>query len=298
MIEDTLHPKTVAVIGVSLEPTKVGHQIFANLQSFEGKVYPVNPTHKQVLGVKTYPTILDIPDEIELAVIATPAATVEALVDQCIDKKIKAVIIISAGFAEDSKNGAKIQERITAKLAQNKITLLGPNTLGAINPHLKLNASFAPGSIQKGGIALISQSGALLTTIFSSFIQRRTGCSFALSLGNEAGVDVTDALEYAARDPHTKVIGLYLESIRDGRALFTACKKISKRKPIILLKGGMSDAGQRASLSHTAALATDGNLLREGAYQAGYTIVDTIEQFVESAIFLEKILGEKVKGKG
>ncbi|HSW89272.1 MAG TPA: CoA-binding protein [Patescibacteria group bacterium] len=284
-----LKPKSIAVVGVSMEPNKVGHQIFVNLQSFDGPVYPINPKHKRILGREVFPDVLSIPEHIDLVIIVTPAQTVEAICDQCIDKKVKAIIIVSAGFAETSKAGREIQDRIASKLAHNNIVLLGPNCLGALNPHHKLNASFAPAIISKGGIALISQSGAILTSIFSSFAGRQVGCSFALSLGNSAGVNVTDALEYALFDPHTKVVGVYVESLPQMREFFALCKQLSNTKPVILLKGGTTTAGQTASLSHTAALATDSSLLHDASYQAGFVYTQTIEQFVETLVFIDTL---------
>lgn len=288
MLDSLLNPKSIAIVGVSLEPMKVGHQIFSNLLSFPGKVFPINPKHTKIAGHTCYPDILSVPDHIDLVVIATPFFTVEDVVHQCIDKKVKAVICITAGFAENGKKGKELQERIAKKLADNHIALLGPNTLGAVNPHEHMNASFAPAQIDKGSIALISQSGALLTTIFSQFSNRGVGCSFAVSLGNGAGVSVNDALRFAADDPHTTVIGVYLESIPNITEFFTLTKEISKTKPVLLLKGGTTDAGQHASLSHTAALATDSTLLSAGQYQYGFCMVDTIEQWFETLFFLDK----------
>lgn len=292
MLEALLHPKSIAVVGVSVEAEKVGHQVFANLLSFSGDVFPINPKHKQILGKKCYSDLLSIPTSVDLVVICTPAVTVLDLVHQCIDKKVKAVIIITAGFAETNSSGKLLQEKITSLLAANKILLLGPNTLGAINPHHHMNASFAPAEVSAGQIAFISQSGAMLTTVFSQFAKRRVGCSFALSLGNSAGVSATDALHFAADDPHTKVIALYIESLPDihPREFFALCKKISQTKPILLLKGGISDHGQQASLSHTAALATDSSLLVDAQHQFGFTMVNTIEQFFETAFFLDGLL--------
>ncbi len=295
MLAPLLNPSSIAVVGVSLDPDKVGHQIFVNLTSFPGAVYPVNPKHKKILGKTCYENLLSIPGEVELAIIVTPAPTVEAIIDQCIDKKVKAVIIISSGFAESGQSGKLLQDRIETKLAEHHILLLGPNTLGVINPRAKLNASFAPRLIRPGNIALISQSGATLTAIFSEFESRKVGCSFALSLGNKAGFSEIEALSHAARDPNTKVIALYLESLTDARAFMSLAKKISLKKPIILLKGGVSEAGRQASLSHTAALATNAVLLKEASFQIGYTLVDTIEQFFESIFFVDAVLSRAAK---
>ncbi|MBP9700572.1 acetate--CoA ligase family protein [Candidatus Woesebacteria bacterium] len=290
MIDALLHPTSIAVIGVSKEPQKVGHQIFLNLQQFPHPVIPIHPTHRKILGKKAYSSILSVPTSIDLAIITTPRATVEDIVHQCVDKKVRAIIIISAGFAETNKSGQRIQERIAQLCARHNILLLGPNTLGAINPRLKLNASFAPTHVPAGDIAVISQSGAMLTTIFSQLVSRNIGSSFAVSLGNSAGITVLDALDHALHDSHTAMIALYLESIPNIPSFFAKCKEISKQKPILLLKGGTTSQGQRASLSHTAALATDHRLILEGQHQFGYTCVETLEQFFETTFFLHALL--------
>lgn len=295
MLGSLLSPSSIAVVGVSLDPDKVGHQIFVNLSNFPGELYPVNPKHKKILGKTCYPDLLSIPKHVDQVIIATPAPTVEAVVDQCLDKKVKSVIIISAGFAETSAQGKIIQDEIASKLASAKIELLGPNTLGAINPGKKLNASFAPKHIAPGNIALISQSGATLTAIFSELQSREVGCSFAISLGNKAGITEIDALEYAQRDPNTKVIALYLESLSNPRQFLKMAKQITRTKPVILLKGGTTSAGRQASLSHTAALATSSTLLKEAAHQAGFVLVETIEEFIELMFFADIILNSKRK---
>lgn len=295
MLERLLNPKSIAVIGVSLDPEKVGHQIFVNLISFPREVYPVNPKHNRILGKKCYENLLSIPFTVDLVVIATPAAFVASIVDQCVDKKVQAVIIISAGFAETSSQGKALQTQVADKLKRHDILLLGPNTLGVINPRIKLNASFAPKAIQDGNIALISQSGATLTAIFSEFESRGVGCSFAVSLGNKAGITETEVMEYANSDPQTKVIALYLESLSDARKFMTLSKQISLKKPVVLLKGGTTSAGRQASLSHTAALATDTILLKEASTQMGFVMVDTIEQFIETIFFVDCALGSLKK---
>ncbi|PWU24182.1 hypothetical protein C5B42_00370 [Candidatus Cerribacteria bacterium 'Amazon FNV 2010 28 9'] len=296
MLASLLTPRSIAVVGVSVEPHKVGHQVFVNLSSFTGKVYPINPKHKKILGHTCYDSVLSLPDAVDLVVIVTPMQTVEPIVDECIDKKVGALIIITAGFAETSENGKLIQARIAQKCATHDIELLGPNTLGAVNPYAKMNASFSAGGIEEGSIGLISQSGAMLTTIFAEFQSRGVGCSFALSLGNKAGVSENEALEYALNDEHTKLIAVYLESLANPREFFAFTKKVSQKKPIIVLKGGTTSAGQTASLSHTAALATDIALLQAASAQMGFVVVETIEQFFETTFFVDQLLSPHARG--
>ena len=290
MLDALFHPKSIAVIGVSTDPSKVGHQVFLNLRSYDHPLYPINPKHKRILGTECYASILDVPEHIDLVIIATPVFTVEALVHECVDKKVKAVIIVTAGFAEQGTQGLHTQERIHSLLAAHHIDLLGPNTLGFINPHNDLNASFAGSHVEKGSIALISQSGAMLSTMFAEFASREVGCSFAASLGNKSSLTELELLDAAAKDPHTKVIALYLESLSQPRRFFEKTKAISKEKPIILLKGGTTSQGQAASLSHTAALATDTTLLKAASKQMGFVMVDTIEQFFELTFFADQLI--------
>ena len=284
-----LAPKSIAIVGVSRDPEKVGHQIFVNLSHTKADVFPVNPKYKKILGRSCFESLLSIPAAVDLVVIATPSSVVEDVVDEAIDKRVGAVIIIAAGFAETGASGRQLQEKIAHKLAAHNILLLGPNTLGVINPHEKLNASFSPHMLVAGNIALISQSGAMLTTMSSEFESRNVGCSFAISLGNKAGINENDALDLALADKNTKIIALYLESISNAQEFIYKCKIVSETKPVILLKGGDTKAGQQASLSHTAALATDTNLLYHASQQMGFVVVETIEQLFETTMFLDKL---------
>lgn len=297
MLSSLLNPKSIAVVGVSLDPEKVGHQIFVNLSSFKGSVYPIHPKHRRILGKIAFSSLLSVPERLDLVIIATPMPTVEGIIDECIDAHVRCVIIVSAGFAETGSQGALIQSRIIKKLSIHGILLLGPNSLGAVCPKQKLNASFAPHLIDGGNVAVISQSGAMLSTVFSKFASRRVGCSFALSLGNKGGISELEALEYALNDEDSKVVALYLESITNVPKFLALCRKVSKLKPIIFLKGGTTPEGNRASLSHTAALATDAVLLKEASIQMGFAMVATIEQFIEVSIFVDKFIKKFPLGK-
>lgn len=289
MLSSFFHPSSIAVIGASRDSKKVGHQILKNLLEYkDGEVYPVNPTAHSILGLTTYPNLAEIPKKVELAIIAVPLPFVEQVIDDCVNKKVEAVVIITAGFAEMSTEGKALQEKIETKLKENNIDLLGPNSLGFLSPYHSLNASFANQKIVPGSLALISQSGAMLTALFTEMESNKVGCSFAFSLGNKAGISENEALEFASQDSHTKVIGLYLESFVDLPKFFQLASVVSKEKPVILLKGGRSKTGQAASVSHTAALATNDVLLKEAATQFGFVMVDTVEEFIETIFFLEK----------
>ncbi len=292
--------KSIAVIGASNNPLKVGNQIFRNLiqnnadKPFAKKIIPVNPHMTSLMGQKAFASIVDIPDPVEVVIIVTPAVTVNEIIDQIISRnqklknaeQVKAVLIISAGFAETSKEGKALQEEVTQKLKQANIRMVGPNSLGLISSVNHLNASFAQKMIPSGNIALISQSGAMLTALFDVISSSQLGISFSVSLGNKADINENECLEYAANDPQTRVIALYLESFTDLPSFFELVSSISKKKPVIVLKGGTSQRGQAASASHTAALATNQVLLSAAAKQMGFVLVNTIEELINCVFFL------------
>lgn len=287
-IQTILNSKSFAVVGASRDPSKVGHQILKNLLTHPKlHVFPVNPSARRILNQAVFHSLLDIPEKVDVVVIAVPVQFIQPVIHDCIEKKVKAVIIITAGFSELSTEGERVQEHITKQLEDANISLLGPNTLGILQPGKKLNASFAGSDIPAGNLGLISQSGAMLTAIFSEMSSKHIGASFAISLGNKAGINENDALEFALSDPQTKTIALYLESFADIGKFFHLCSRVAPQKPIILLKGGSSKLGQTATASHTAALATNFELLKAGQRQMGFVVVDTIESFIQSCFFLE-----------
>lgn len=253
-----LTPTSIAVIGASATPGKVGHEILKNIltEGFQGAVYPVNPKGGEILGKKAYTTVKKIPGEVDLALIVTPAETVLALIQECNEKKIENVIVISAGFGETGKAGAQEEFRIGEFARTHGIRLIGVNCLGLLRPSIGLNASFATDLPPSGNIALISQSGALAVALIDQAKSVHLGCSFVVSIGNKTVLDECDLLETALGDPETQVIGLYLESITHGqRFRDVAAKVIAAGKPIVLLKSGTSQHGKQAVSSHTGALA-------------------------------------------
>jgi acetate---CoA ligase (ADP-forming) len=291
--------RSIAVIGASTNPHKVGHQVFRNLHvnnpkgTLKKTLYPINPDAEPVLDYKAYGKIGEIRKAIDLVVIVTPAPTVVALIDEIIERnrhlekedQVKGVIIITAGFAEISEEGKQVQNTIATKLALANIQLLGPNTLGCLQPSTGLNASFAQEHIPVGNIALISQSGAMMTALFNAIEQRGVGVSFAVSLGNKAGITENECLEYALQDTDTQVVVAYIESFQNLPKFFEIVSKLSKKKPVLLLKGGTSQRGQQASASHTAALATNNVLLTAAAEQMGFIMVHNLEELTNLAFF-------------
>ncbi len=284
-----LKPKSIAVIGASASPHKVGHMIFKNLltQGFQGDVYAVNTKGEEILGKKSFKTIGEIPEQIDMAIIVTPAPTVPAVVKECIAKGVQTAVVISAGFSETHTEEGKLLEQEIVDIAHTQpatqnpqLRLIGPNCLGILIPRLGLNASFAKDLPASGSIALVSQSGALAVALIDQSLSIGIGYSQILSIGNKAVMNECDFLEECAADADTKVIGLYLESIKDGRRFLETAQRITQTKPIVLLKSGISDAGRKAASSHTGALAGSSAAIDAACSQAGIHRAKTAEEFL------------------
>jgi len=281
--------KTYAVVGASRDEKKVGHAIFKNLLQSNKKVFPVNTKAKEILGHKCYEDILEIPYQIDCIVIAVPAKFVPLILRQAQKIKIKSAIILSAGFAEIGN--IELEERIKKIAKESNITLLGPNSYGFISPSQNLNTTYFEGIPKLGNIAFISQSGAIGSAIIDS-IDRLSGF---VSIGNSTELDFSDFIEYYSKEKNTKIITLYLESLKKnrGKRFIEVCKKC--KKPIIALKSGKSKEGQKAAKSHTAALASEAGVYRGILKQAGVIEADSIEQLFDIARLLDKYpkLGNK-----
>ncbi len=271
------NPQKIALIGATDRENSVGEGIMKNLLQGEKEVFPVNPFKEEVLGKKTYSRILDIEEEIDLAIIAIPAEKVKEAAIDCKEKGVGAVIIISAGFKETGEEGKKREEEIKEIL--EGIPLLGPNCLGVIRPSKGLNASFAPVSPKAGKIALISQSGALIDSILSSSEEENYGFSVVISLGNAAGLGLEDFIKWASEDEETKVISLYIEGVEKGRDFFKALKE--SKKPIVVLKGGKSEKGREAVGLHTGSLAGEGKIFSGVLRQTRVKEVSSLEELFD-----------------
>ncbi len=245
MLESLLSPKSVAVIGASRTPGKVGHDILANLMSggFGGPIVPVNPSADEVLGLKCYPTLQQYGKGVELSVIVVPRNLVESAVRDSLDAGCGAIIVISAGFKETGEEGAALEKKIASLCKSRNVRMLGPNCLGLINTESKLNASFAGLMPDSGGVAVISQSGALCTAILDQAAARRMGLSKVISIGNKADISEVDLLRTLAHDEQTKVIVGYLEDISSGDNFVKAAEEAASFKPVIILKSGTTGAG-------------------------------------------------------
>ncbi|MFA5087725.1 MAG: acetate--CoA ligase family protein [Candidatus Omnitrophota bacterium] len=244
------NPQSVAVIGASANPDKIGYQILRNIVGggYAGKIYPIHPKEKEILGHPAYPSVVDVPGPIDFAVIAIPAPIVLPTLKQCAQKGIRGVIVITSGFAEVGK----IQEEKEIKdfVDENQIALLGPNTLGIVYTPSKLNASFGPQEILQGKIAFISQSGALAISLMGWTMMERIGLASLVSLGNKADVDEKELIEFFNHDKNVDVIVIYMEGVKDGRKFL----RTQVKKPVVILKVGCSQRGAKAAASHTGSL--------------------------------------------
>jgi len=279
-----LSPRSVAVIGASTQPGKVGHDILNNLvtEEYKGKIYPVNPKADKILGVKAYASVRDIPGEVDLAVIVIPAPLVPGALRECGEKGIKNAVVISAGFKEvHTPEGTALEEEVATVCREHGIALVGPNCLGILRPSLRMNASFAKGLPPAGNVTLISQSGATAVGIMDLAPGLGLGFASVFSIGNKTGMNESDYLKLCAEDPDTYVIGLYLESIEDGRRFLETAAAITPTKRIVLLKSGVSERGKKAAASHTGALAGSDAAIDALCRQSGIRRARSMEEFLD-----------------
>jgi acetyltransferase len=283
-------PRSVAVIGASETPGSVGRTVLANLvaTSFGGTVHPVNPRRPSVLGIRSYPTVGDVPAPVDLAVIVTPAATVPDIIRQCADANVPAALIISAGFRETGPAGAELEARVFAEARRGGMRIVGPNCLGVMSPAGGLNATFAAGIARPGRVAFLSQSGALLTAILDWSVSEDVGFSAFVSTGSMVDVGWGDLIDYFGDDPATRAIVIYMESIGDARAFLSAAREVALTKPIVVIKAGRSEAASRAATSHTGALTGSDDVLDAAFRRAGVLRVNAIEEVFDLAEMLGK----------
>jgi acetyl coenzyme A synthetase (ADP forming)-like protein len=286
-IQRILEPRSVAVIGAGRERFTIGHEIFRNLigGGFNGPVYPVNPRASHVASVRAYPSVLDIPDDVDLAVITVPAALVLDAVEQCVEKKVHGLVVITAGFAEAGADGATLERELVERARSGGMRMVGPNCMGVINTAagVSLNATFAPVPPLPGRVAFSSQSGGLGIAILQRARDLGLGISSFTSLGNKADISSNDLLQYWENDANTDVILLYLESFGNPRSFSRIARRVSRRKPIVAVKGGRSSAGTRAASSHTAAMASPDTAVDALFLQTGVIRVDGLEQLFDVA---------------
>ena len=284
------HPQSIAVVGASRRRGNLGAEILHNLSQtgFKGALYAVNPLAKEVDGVPSFPNITEVPGQVDLAVIAVPAADVETVLDDCIIKKVAAVVVITAGFAETGEKGRAAEQRLLEKARAAGMRMVGPNCMGVINtdPSVNMHATFTSIFPPAGNVAMSSQSGALGLAILDYARSIGVGFSTFVSVGNKADVSGNDLIQYWAEDPNTDVMLLYLESFGNPRKFGEIARRVARRKPIVAVKSGRSKAGARAASSHTGALAESDAIVRDLFKQAGIIRTDTLEEMFDIAALL------------
>jgi acetyl coenzyme A synthetase (ADP forming)-like protein len=288
-LDSFFKPTAVAVIGASREPRKFGHVIYKNFieSEFAGKTFPINPKAENILGIKAYPTLLDVPSNVDLAIIAVPASIVPSAIDECLSKKVKAAVIISGGFREIGEKGEKLELEIKKKIEGSTLRIIGPNCIGVYDPANHVDTLFLPRYRLRrpklGEIAFISQSGAFGSAVLDWAASQDIGISKFISIGNKIDVDEVDLLNYLADDPLTKCITLYVESTKRGREFLQTASKVTDKKPLIVLKGGTTTEGARAALSHTGSMAGSAKIFKGVIQQAGALQAQTVDELFDYA---------------
>ena len=282
-------PRSVAIVGASREPRKFGHVIFRNFveSEFEGETYPVNPQTENIMGYKSYDSVLNIKSELDLAVIAIPAARVPAVIDDCISQNVKAAVIVSGGFKEVGEKGQGLEDEIKRKIEKSSLRVIGPNCIGVYDPGNHIDTLFLPRyrlkRPKRGSIAFISQSGAFGAAVLDWAASQDIGISKFISIGNKIDVDEVDLLEYLGDDQQTKCVAVYAENISRGREFLAASSRIAKSKPLIALKGGVTTEGASAALSHTGSLAGSARVYSGAFQQAGAIQAKTVDELFDFA---------------
>jgi acetyltransferase len=283
-------PRNVAVIGATEAPNSVGRTLLWNLVSnpFGGTVFPVNPKRASILGIKAYPSILDVPAKVDLAVIVTPAPAVPGIVAQCAQAGVKALIVISAGFKELGPPGVELEREVLRHARAGRMRLIGPNCLGVMNPLTGLNATFAKGMARPGNVAFISQSGALLTAVLDWSFRELVGFSAIVSTGSMLDVGWGDLIDYLGNDPRTQSIVVYMESVGDARGFLSAAREVALSKPIIVIKAGRTEQAAKAAASHTGSLTGSDEVLNAAFRRTGVLRVDSIAEVFDMAEVLSR----------
>jgi acyl-CoA synthetase (NDP forming) len=287
-IKPLVAPRSIAVIGASANPTKSGGILFDNLVkgNFKGPLYPINRSAAQILGRRAYPTLAEVPEKVDLVYIVLPRQHVEDAVEQCVAAGARAACIITAGFSEASQKGRGDEERLREIARASGLLLAGPNTIGMVNAEVAMMGSFVNfPRWEGGGVSFFTQTGiftgAVMLHVMSGGSQRLP-VGKSIDVGNKVDVDELDFLNYVADDPGTKVVGLYIESIRDPRAFFDKAREVRKTKPIVVLKPGRTRDGAKASASHTGSLASDDEMLDSALRQHGLARAEDEDDFLNA----------------
>ena len=288
MINDIFSPKSIAIVGASQDTEKIASVILKNLieGGYNGKIYPINPKYEEIQGRQTFPDILQIKEHIDMVCIAIPYQFVESVVDQCVQKKIKSVVIITAGFKETGDEGKILEDRIAEKLKNSNIRLLGPNCLGYINNKAKINLSFARQNPGGGNIAFVSQSGAFCTAILDMACESKIGFSHIISLGNKADIHENEIMQALLFDNNVKALALYLEEFADGKEFVTLAQKA--KKPILLIAPGSSEKAKLAISSHTGSLASSYDTITAAVKKSNVILAENSEDLFKLIVLINQ----------
>ena len=287
-LERFFNPQGVAVIGASANPQKLSYGVVRNLKEhgYPGPIYPVNPKGGEILGLKVYPSIGAVPDPVELAVIMVPAPLVEGVLQECGERGLKAIIIITGGFREAGPEGAAAEKRLKEVAQSYGMRIIGPNCVGVMDAHLPLDTTFIAAMPRPGYIGFVSHSGAICGGTIDWARQMSVGFSRIASLGNQLDVDIADGIHMMQNDPHTRVISIYAEGLPNGRRFVEAAAAVSRHKPVIALKAGLTSAGTRAVASHTGALAGNEQAYLAACHRAGALVVQSLQEQNDMALAL------------
>jgi acetyltransferase len=282
-LDPFFQPHSIAIVGASRDPRKLGSVILANLlkAGFPGEVIPVNPSGEEVFGRRAFKATADLPGHVDLAVIVVPAVAVPEVIDGCVARGVTAAIIVTAGFKELGDDGAVRERELVERARAGGMRLIGPNSVGIINTHAALNATFAQTQPLQHDVALISQSGAVATAILDWARSIGVGFSKFVSLGNAADVTESELIDYLASDAESNVLVVYLEGFSDGRRFMNACRRVTATKPVICMKVGRSEAGARAAKSHTGSIASADAVVDAAFRQVGVVRAYTLDELFD-----------------
>jgi acetyl coenzyme A synthetase (ADP forming)-like protein len=297
-MREIFEPDSIAVVGAAREKGKIGYIVLRNIISsgFAGRIYPINPKADEILGLKCYGSIKEIEDDIDLSIFLVKGPLVPALLREAAEKGVKAAIIISAGFKEIGKEGAELERQVVEIVKEYGIRVLGPNCLGAINTYHNMNATFTANYPEQGPLAIISQSGAICTTILDWNQETKVGFSRFISVGNKADLDEADLIEYIGKDEETKVIGMYIEGAERGKEFMEKAREATKRKAIVNLKAGRSSTGARAASSHTGSISGSDSIWEAAMEQAGIIRAKDMDELFDYCLAFSKLPMPKGEG--
>jgi acyl-CoA synthetase (NDP forming) len=286
-LDPIFSPRSVAVVGASRRRDSIGFALLHNLviEEFEGSIFPVNPSATSIHSLKAYSSIGAIPDPVDLAVIAVPRDAVQGVVEECLARDVRGLVVVTAGFSETGPEGARLEDELRATVRAGGVRMIGPNCMGVLNtdPDVRLNATFAPTPAQQGTIGFVSQSGALGVAILNAAQDLGVGLTQFASMGNKADVDGNDLLEFWENDERTNVICMYLESFGNPRRFTEIAKRVGRKKPILVVKSGRTAEGARAATSHTGAIAGADVTVSAFLEQCGVLRANTISELFDIA---------------